>query len=102
MDKLMAWFLGRAGGADKPLATRAFGAVEELFHAVEEALGLRVSFLAAILRELFEQLALFGGEVDRRFHQKLDVQIAAILAAQMAHAFAFDAEAAAGLCAGGD
>src|SRR5262245_6450220 len=76
---------------------RFAAAVEEFLHAVEEALRLRMRFLAAILGELFQQLALLGGEIDRRFHEDFDVQVAAILAAQVRHALALEAEAAASL-----
>ena len=59
---------------------------------VEEALRLRVRFFAAILGEFFEELLLLRREVHRRFDQKLDMQIAAVLTAEMRHAFAFDSE----------
>src|SRR5262249_27652416 len=76
--------------------------LEEALDAIEEALGLRVRFLTAFLGELFQELALFRGQIDRRFHLQLDVQIAPLARAELRHAFAFHTETPARLSAGGN
>src|SRR6185436_6813 len=83
------------------LARRWLGVgFEEALDAIEEALRLRVAFLAAILGELFQELALLRREIDRRFNLQLNVQIAAIARPQLRHAFALDAKAPPRLRAG--
>ena len=57
---------------------RVAAVVEELLDGDEEALGLRVGLFATILGEYFEQLALLGAQIHRRFHQQFDMKIAAL------------------------
>src|SRR5690606_12770379 len=52
--------------------------------------------------ELLQQVALLGGEVDRRLHRHPAVPVAGVAAAHRAHALAAQAEHLAGLGLGGD
>jgi hypothetical protein len=66
-------------GEPGALARRGLGVgFEEALHAIEEALRLRMSLLAAFLGEFFQQLALFRRQIDRGFHRQLNMQIAAL------------------------
>ena len=65
----------------------------KFLHLGEETFGLgAMRAPAASLIELSEQLALLFGQINRRFHLRLDIHVAARIATQHRHAFRAQAE----------
>src|SRR5690606_1849156 len=109
---------GRAAPAHRPRSGRLTGGaaaalpalrdhpVPEALDAVEEGAGLRRMPARALADEggleLFQQLALLGGQVDRRLHHRLAVQVARRTAAHGPDALVAQPEQLAGLGLGRD
>src|SRR5450759_2894077 len=88
------WLLG--------MAITISQAIEKLLDSTEESGGLRLGILRRQFLKLGQQLALALGQVLRRFHRYLNIQVAGLFRAQHRHALAGQTEALAGLGSAGN